>query len=158
MRPKRPFRRADQDKFLDMLMAIAIMILLVALMFRESRIILNKASMANAFSVLDHARTDLSEHFAIHGGWPQHMSIKDIRSDKQPDMDAQDGVLTIAMKNHNVRDAESTLLSMRPATMSGESADVIVWICGRHSAPEGFQSSGKDRTNLEAKELYAICR
>ncbi|CAN5492129.1 hypothetical protein BH11PSE11_BH11PSE11_30170 [soil metagenome] len=156
MRPKRPFMRPSQDRFLDGMMTFIIISLMIGLAFGEAGMLFRKATTINVLHAFSGASFDLSEHFAVHGTWPDQMIVKESRSEKAGDVNAVAGAMTIHVPAGYGQQAAK--LTMRPATVPEAGSPVVMWICGSHAAPHGMRPSGLDATTLTNGELYAMCR
>lgn len=69
-----------------------------------------------------------------------------------------DGAMHIELGNKVRADMMGKILTLRPIVVTGSPESPVSWICGGETPPEGMESVGENRTDVEMKYLPANCR
>ena len=150
----RPYK---QHIFLEILIALLLMVLLLSYATHEMKLARLKAARLSVFIDFSSMRVNLLESFALSGTWPDRQSMT-VEHYLEPAfrLDAIQGVMNLEMRDRYRQASAKQLLSMRPAT--GASNTTVLWVCGNAATPEGMQVSGLNVSSLSRDELYVACR
>lgn len=150
----RPYK---QHIFLEILIALLVMVLLLSYAIHEMKLARVKAARLGVFLEFSSMRVSLMESFALNGTWPDQQSMSFERY-REPafQLDAIQGVINLEMRDRRYPTSTSKLLSMRPATSASNTT--VLWVCGNAAIPEGVQVSGLNVSALSRDELYVACR
>ncbi len=156
----------------ELLFTVALLGVLAGLALREFPKIMASAAATEPFSMAVTTRVNWSEHWAVHGDWPQapvttivvarpvaHRvagTINDGTYTAQSDA-AGNGSVTFTF-NAKLSHIEGRLLTLRPAFSAGEFPDTLLWVCGQAAIPRGFRVVGHDLTDLSGDDLPSACR
>ena len=148
---------------LELLMAIAIVGLLMAVALKYYQTAIAKARISEGLMGSSELRLRTHEHYAVTGHW---LSVSaDEAKDEQrmantglEQMVAENGAITVQYPDSLQDLLGGSRLTLRPATRPHEQAMSLMWLCGQTAVPSGFVVQGDDQTDIPSLNLVAQCR
>lgn len=149
---------------IELLIVIAIMVILstMALPSYQDRVI--RAQVGQALAMAEVVQKDVQDYYRATGKLPKDNAQAGLpAADKfignfVTRIAVLDGTIDITLGNRVNKNAESKVLTLRPATVKGAKAVPIAWICGYASVPKGMTVAEKNGTTLAARMLPVECR
>lgn len=73
-------------------------------------------------------------------------------------IELKDGAFHLHFGNKAHPSIKDKTLSVQPIVVKGSPESPMSWLCGNGAVPEGMQTVGENRTDLELKDLPLSCR
>jgi hypothetical protein len=153
---------------LDVLMAIAILLVLIPLAMKAAGTAFFKARATEQLLAGTTLRADVIEHFALTGDWK--LSGGDVPRDfaKAPNAvrltsrysaaGVVDGVVVTLGKYPGHLDS-TAIVTVRPAVPRGREQPTVRWFCGHAPTPAGWEGPQvSPAANLPDDYLFSLCR
>jgi hypothetical protein len=155
-----PLADADSDfnaRVIEVLAAVAILVLLMALALRDDRPDLDKARVAEGFSLARSFQIDAELFYAQHGAWSIN-ALDEPAGNEVETMQLENGVITLHYRPTHGRTAADAS-SLRPTVETDAKFPATVfWSCGYAIPQAGFTVHGASRTTRSSAYLSALCR
>jgi type IV pilus assembly protein PilA len=149
---------------IELLIVIAILFILstMALPSYQDRVI--RAQVEQAMTMAEVAKKDIQDYYRAKGSLPKNNAQAGLPSADKfvgnfvKSIQVNDGAIDIMFGNRVNKNAESKLLSIRPAVVSGAQVVPISWVCGYASVPKGMTVKGKNGSTILPRQLPVDCR
>lgn len=149
--------RAFDARVIEILAAVAILVVLMALALRDYSSYLEKAHVAEGYVLARPFQIDAVLFHAHHGSWSVDAPVSTGGQSVQ-DLQLQEGVVTLRYSQTRRRPATHAL-SLRPTVKTAaEWPATVFWSCGYAVPKAGFTAHGENRTTLSPADLSALCR
>lgn len=153
--------RAAGFTLIELMAVVAIIGLLASMAIPSYQDYVKRAKIAEAFSLVGTVREAVADYYAHHGRFPGNnamaglINAADIDGRVVSAVEVHHGAIHVRLQ---LNDTTQTL-SLRPAVaMEYPPPEILVWVCGYGSAPEGMQAYGNDRTDIPATLLPPQCQ
>ena len=153
---------------LDMLMAIAILLVLIPLAMKAAGTASFKAWATEQLLASTTWRADVIEHFALTGDWrfsgghvprdfakaPNALKL----TSRYAAAGVVDGVIVTLGRYPGYLDG-AAILTVRPAVARGQEQPTVRWLCGHAPTPAGWEGPQvSPAANLTDDYLFSLCR
>ena len=153
---------------LDMLMAIAILLVLIPLAMKAAGTASFKARATEQLLASTTWRADVIEHFALTGDWrfsgghvprdfakaPNALKL----TSRYAAAGVVDGVIVTLGRYPGYLDG-AAILTVRPAVARGQEQPTVRWLCGHAPTPAGWEGPQvSPAANLTDDYLFSLCR
>jgi type II secretory pathway pseudopilin PulG len=154
---------------LDVLMAIAILLVLNALAMTSASMAIYKAKATEQMLAGTTWRANVIEHFAVTGEWqvsegdlPRDFAAARLEAIKWQSKYAAaglvDGVIVTLGRYPGHLDG-TAIVTFRPAVAKGQVQPTVRWLCGHAATPPGWEGPQvSPAANLPNDYLYSLCR
>ena len=146
---------------IELMVVVAMIGILAAIAIPPYQDYLNRARVAEAFTLSEPVRAAVADYYTYRGRFPRDnreaavIEGRWIRGHHVVAVDVENGALHIAVELGD----ERKTLSLRPSVpVEYPPVELLSWVCGYARPMEGMQTYGDDRTDIDENMLPSVCR
>jgi type IV pilus assembly protein PilA len=149
---------------IELMIVVAIIGILASIAIPSYQDYVVRAQMVEAFSLASDLKLSVQEFRKDRGRMPASNHEAGLpEADKLignfvSRIDVVDGALHIRMGNHANKLIADHVVTLQPIVVSGSPASPMSWRCGLRAVPNGMESVGQNRTDVDRKFLPTACR
>lgn len=149
---------------IELMVVVAIIGILASIAIPAYQDYTIRAQVVEGFSLATQIKSSIQEFHSSRGRFPASNAEAGVPEPRYlignyvSGMTVQDGALHIVFGNNANHSIEGKRLTLQPLVVTGSPASPISWRCGLRHVPDGLESVGPNRTDIDNKFVPASCR
>jgi type IV pilus assembly protein PilA len=149
---------------IELMVVVAIIGILASVALPSYQDYTIRAQVTEAFSLASEIKGSVQEFRKDRGRLPQTNAEAGVPEPGQlignfvTAIDVQNGALSIHFGNNVNATIAGKILTLQPLVVTGSPASPMSWRCGLGNVPQGMETVGDNRTDVDPKFLPSMCR
>ena len=149
---------------IELMIVVAIIGILAGIAIPAYQSYTVRAQVTEAFSLASELKGPIQEYRKERGIFPADNAAAGVPAPEKlignyvTRVEVNQGAISVTFGNFVNKSIEGQIVTLQPIVVKGSPASPMSWRCGYRGVPNGMESAGENRTNLDAKFLPTACR
>jgi type IV pilus assembly protein PilA len=148
---------------IELMVVVGIIGILASIAMPQYQSYVVRAQVAEALSLARDIQGDITAYYKQHGRFPKNNRSAGLPEAKYliglyvQNIQVTDGAINILFGNRVNQQIKDKVLSLQPLVVSGSPSSPISWNCGSAKPPQGMETVGENKTDIDPQYLPFTC-
>jgi len=149
---------------IELMVVVGIIGILASLALPQYRSYVVRAQLVESLTLAREVQDGVQDYYKHHGRFPKNNKQAGVPEPQYlignyvKQIQVADGAIHITLGNKINMQLNDKIISLRPLVVTGSPGSPISWNCGFSEPPQGMQTVGENKTDIDIIFLGATCR